>query len=297
LREAKTLAFQCIEAAEKEELGYESTYIKMSMALVEAALNERESAIRYSMDAIDKFREFGTTGLSLGLAYETRARVAVITENREDFLAFAQLCAKQYQTGHNPALTAKYERLIQEARCAEFSVSSDVATAAYLDDYTERAGNSVSATLGTCQGPEERAERALSMFVERCGCLGGFLYTMQKDGPTLSALNGYQNPPPEMDSLVADHLDAELREVDEVTVATAEATENSKAAEAWRGPNGERYFPLTLGHNSDIGFLITGVVVLCLDPSSRLNFPAQLLPLVSKSLLDAGDVVTSIAAT
>ena len=134
------------------------------------------------------------------------------------------------------------------------------------------------------------------MFVERSGCLGGFLYTMQKGGPTLTARNGHQNPPPDMDSLVAGYLDTELREGDDVTVATAEATQNSKAIETWRGPNGERYFPLTLGHNSSIGFLITGVVVLCLDPLNKLNFPAQLLPLVSKSLLDAGDVVTSIAA-
>ncbi len=296
LQEAKTLGLQYLEAAEEEGLSYESAYIKMSLALVEAARNEHENAIRYSMEAIDKFKQYGTTGLSLGLAYETRARVAVITEDDQDFATFAQLCAKQYQTGDNPALTAKYEKLIQEARFAEFSISSDLATVAKLDDYTERAGNSVSATLGTCQGPEERAERALSMFVERSGCLGGFLYTMQEDGPTLSARNGHQNPPPEMDSLVADHLDAELREVDDVTVATAEATQNSKAVETWRGPNGERYFPLTLGHNSDLGFLITGVVILCLDPLNKLNFPAQLLPLVSKSLLDAGDVVTSIAA-
>jgi hypothetical protein len=217
-------------------------------------------------------------------------------EDTEDFRTFARLCATQYQTGHNPALTAKYERLIQEARFADFSVSSQLATAVKLDDYTERSSKSVSATLGTCQGPEERAERALSMFVERSGCLGGFLYTMQEDGPSLVARNGHQNPPPEMDSLVADHLNTELREVDDVTVATAEATENSKAVETWRGPNGERYFPLTLGHNSDIGFVITGVVVLCLDPLNRFNFPTQLLPLVSKSLLDAGDVVTSIAA-
>ena len=67
---------------------------------------------------IQSWKSLGTVGLNLGLAYETRARVALAMKEQQDFATYARLCAEHYRAKRNPALAAKYARLIHEAEKA-----------------------------------------------------------------------------------------------------------------------------------------------------------------------------------
>ncbi len=296
LGQAKALGDEASEAAEREGLDHLTRHIRQPLALVEATLKQFEAAIRLSENVVHALQAMGTTGVLLGTAYETRARVAIMMKDGESFATYARLCAKQYRAGHNPALTAKYERLVQEARQAALIVSPDVARAADLDEQTARGASSVATALGACKEPMERAERALAMIVKQSGCLGGLLYALQKDGPVLTAQVGDRRPPAEIDSLVTSHLSAELEDADEVTVTTADKAEGPPIERAWNGLDGEKFVPVLLAHEAETGYAITGVVVLCVDPSEKFNIPFRLLPVLSRSLRETGDVITAVAA-
>jgi hypothetical protein len=61
--------------------------------------------------------------------------------------------------------------------------------------------------------------------------------------------------------------------------------------------DGERFLPGIVAHRTGEGLAITALVVLCENPAEKLAMPYELFPILSKSLFDAGDVVTAIAAT
>jgi hypothetical protein len=54
-------------------------------------------------------------GLHRGALYEARAKVAVMAGDRAGFAHYADRCSTEYRLGRNPALVAKYERLMQFA--------------------------------------------------------------------------------------------------------------------------------------------------------------------------------------
>jgi hypothetical protein len=68
--------------------------------------------------AIESWKNAGATGLNLGLVYENRARIAIILNDSDVFDIHSKRCAEEYLGKNNPALAAKYDKLIQEARKA-----------------------------------------------------------------------------------------------------------------------------------------------------------------------------------
>ncbi len=295
--DVKVLAHEGLQAVEREQLGVLGCYFKEPLALAEAALNEFDRAVEHAQAVIDTHEASAAHGLALGSAYETRARVAITMGDHSSFRTYAQLCAEQYRAGQNQALTAKYEKLMEEAQRADLRVSSDLAGAADFAQEGQRTAAMVSTMLGACQGPGERARRTLALLVEAAGCAGGLLYTLQDQGPTLAAQQGKHQPPAQIDSLVTAYLSAEVDASDDVTVTEADVADRAPTDGAWVSPDGHRFVPLVLAHDGDAGFTVAGVVVFCAHPNHKLDIPFRLLPVLSRSLLEAGDVVTARAAT
>lgn len=123
-------------------------FIEAPLALVEEQLGCHEQA-RVRLDAVVESREGGGfQGATLGWAYEARARLALLQRDEVTFEKYAMLCRQQYRkTGGNPALAAKYERLMQEARSAGAAVTPELA---------EELTRSTSATLSEVHTTLER---------------------------------------------------------------------------------------------------------------------------------------------
>ncbi len=294
--EAEALGQEAVEAAEREELGSRIAYLRQPVALAQAALGEFDAAVENCKAVIDCLEELGATGLVLGSAFETRARVALMMSDHEGFVTYLRLCAQQYRVGQNPALTAKYEKLMTEARRTSVDLSSDLGLSSASSDQGQQAMHAIGTLLQACHGRQHRAERALTMLVDKGRFAGGLLYTMQDDGVSRAAESGDQPPPVDVDALVAAYLSAELDEAEDVTITEADLAEGSADAGVWKGPDGQRFVPVTLGHDTEAGFAITGVAVLCVDPAKEPAIPFRLLSVVSQSLLEAGDAVTAFAA-
>jgi hypothetical protein len=74
----------------------------------------------------------GVTGLHLGAAYETRARVAILTGDRAAFDEYAALTARFFRYAAGSPVGARYVTLLAQARDAE-SLRSRAALRAVID--------------------------------------------------------------------------------------------------------------------------------------------------------------------
>jgi serine/threonine protein kinase/predicted ATPase len=117
-QEAHTEGWRYLKAADPQDFSYVRHFIAVPLAVIEARLGNEDSAINLSTDAIDHWNALGVTGVTLGLAYEARARVAIYTDDPKNFRSYAKLCQQQYRVGEVPALAAKYQKMEQDARQA-----------------------------------------------------------------------------------------------------------------------------------------------------------------------------------
>jgi tetratricopeptide (TPR) repeat protein len=295
-QEALARGKHMLEQAEAEALHSLRHYIETPLALAHAALGEHEAAIARLQRVIEQFERLGSAGVPLGNAYEARARVAVLMNDTASFRRYSALCAEQYRAGHNPALTAKYERLLLFARKWRVYVSSDLERAAdHKQLHQSDVGSHVATLLGQCHGPAERAQETLRVLVAHCGAAGGFLYVLQSGGPILRAQLGDKQPPAELDTQVARHVAAELTAVDEATATVAPDAVTSRELERWSTADGTQLVPMVLAHESAEGFVITGVAALLPSADGVFQSPEALLRILSRALLEAGDAVTAIA--
>lgn len=295
--EAKERGEKYLALGEQENLGVVSNQIRIALALVQAKLGEYESAIGQLETAANQFKAIGITGLNLGIVYETRARVAVLMHDDEGFRTYAKRCSEQYRTGNNRALAAKYHKLMQEARQAKIQVSDDLARAVeYHQPDPEILLTLLTNALSDCEGPLGRAERVLDVLIKQSKCLGGFLYTMQKEGPVLLAQIGQQTRPVEMDTMVRNRISAEMDENMDITINSAEMTTCSYNKGYWAGQRDEKYYPLLIAHSTPQGLAITGMAVMLVDSSTQCNFPREAVAVISKLLFEAGDVAIVYAA-
>jgi tetratricopeptide (TPR) repeat protein len=100
------------------------------LALAEASAVDPAAGAARLDQLIEREIASGTSGLALGCLYETRASIALLQDDSEAFERFAQLTAAQYRPGRNPALIAKYERLMDVARRRGLRLSAELPRAA-----------------------------------------------------------------------------------------------------------------------------------------------------------------------
>ncbi len=288
--EARQIGYESLAEAERQDIRTPSNDIRMPLALIEAKLGEYESAVRHAETAIGNYKALGATGLNLGMAYEVRARVASLMEDQKAFGEYAQLCSEQYRAGHNPVLTAKFEKLVHQAGRSKLVVADAVEPGAFITRYSMESLTSLRDSLLTAtSGSEARLQRALEALVKEGPCLGGFLYTMDKDGPALRCRSGDCTPPPNMQAIVAQYVQSETDESGDVTMTVADLGEAASSQLEWTNHRGEQYVPVLLGHDADDGFCITGAAVLLPKPDRPFVLPAKSAAIVSSALLEAGD--------
>jgi len=292
-KEAKQKGDEFLKTAVETNLDINVTIIKRALALAEAKLGNFESAIRLAQSVIDQTKASDITGLNLGLAYETRARVAIGTNDDANFAIYAQLCAEQYKTGHNPALAAKYEKLMHEARQAKLSVSPGLANAAevsLIPIHSRLYESTVVSIFDDYTDSRERARHILQLLVEHCNCSSGLLYLMKNDGPELSAQSTALIPTAELNTKVHAWMLEELADDDSVVTAVDDSDNASDESTKWTSSGGEQYRPLLLCHYKKQEFVVTGFALLLLDPDKPFTYADELVSTISKTLLDSGEV-------
>ncbi len=294
--EAKSFGIQALQQAQETDLGYMNNYIRMPLALTEAKLGNFEEAIKTAQAAIDIFESLGSTGINLGLAYETRARVALLMKDPESYKKYSELCSVQFCQKGKRALVAKYEKLVHDAHDREHGIltykSSEADGTDRDEAYWERL---LFEKLSSCESFSEQALRILEVIVQSSNVSEGYLYTMQQNGPLLSAQIGSGPPLKEINATARNYLLAEIEDSLEVTVTSVGMDSTMRSVTAWTGTNSKTYRPLLIGHHAKEGYAITGLAVLPMAIGNEFRLPYEIVTKISRHLLDSGHVTLHVA--
>jgi tetratricopeptide (TPR) repeat protein len=292
IEEAKEVGEKSLREAREKVGEVETLVIRIPYSVILAKLGEFESAIQQFILTDEKGRQLKMTGINPGMAYEFRAEVAILMKDEAGFRTYAKSCAEQLQKSHYSVLAARYEKLLQKARDAGLVVSEDLvyADGTFEDESDSNVQTIVSEMLTQCHNPIKRAQRTLELIVEQSKSAGGFLYSVQESGLTLRAQSDENPPPDEMDKMVHDYLMAEVEGYNDVTMTCADLGAPTKNVVNWESHLDKNYFPVLLGHNTEEGYIITGVAILYTDQETFYNVPFETVDALSKFLYRAGDV-------
>ena len=219
--EAIANAFATIEQQERARLSGPTEYLMQVAGEVLHAAGRDEEARDWVDRAITSYERQGRRGINIGCCFEIRARIAAALGNSMDFELYAQRCAREYRSGHNDALTAKYERLMRFGHECGIRASSSVQQAASFSLYPATMASdqlTVAAELRTCGTSYDRALRALRMVLDAVSAQSGVLYGMQGGALRLLASADDKPPPDALESFAAAFLQAELEDSGTATV-------------------------------------------------------------------------------
>jgi tetratricopeptide (TPR) repeat protein len=170
--EAKRAGLRYMEEGTAAGLLEMRDHLNVPLALAEAKLGEYDAALERLDETIRTREELGSTGLNLGWAYETRARVAIWMRDQAGFVRASAACGREYGHGRGGSTFApKYEALRAEARQAGLTSASELPPPAPAD--------SVASYLSTLSGNtavEDRMVLALTLIVSASGAKSGALY-------------------------------------------------------------------------------------------------------------------------
>jgi hypothetical protein len=290
LEEARTLAHRWLAELEAAGAAESSGGIVSWLALTEAALGNRGVAISLADMMVRGTEAAQVTGVHAGLAHETRARVAIMLGEAADFERARSRCAAELKRGSDPAMSARYERLLRDAH--SHGVGSDAepqASHSFGDSHAPEAVDAESiqlrAALATCRGLEERARCLLEALACDCEASSGLLYVAANGAMSLRASYGTAAANAGLDSQIEALCGRGLeRQPGQITSPSLEAT----AEAAPHGPESPyRSFLLTDERSGET--LLVGIALL--EPGfDRTAGPSKrLLRLATETLLELGD--------
>lgn len=269
-----------ITAATRAELGASALYW-ISLALCVAEAKSGELAAAYTAETlIEQCLATGAVGLKLGLAYEARARVAVLQSDAASCERYQTLCAQALEKAGNPALSAKLRKL---KRHAQRRLLASDAPMLPLSEHSMAA--SVKTRLRASHDRATRARDMLSILAEHSGAREGYLYVMHDEVPVWVASQGLNEPEQSLCTMVQQYVLAELHADAQSTGATEHALPADWTASAEGG-----YRPVLLSHYARTGHTITGVALLVVPLDRPFVHPGQVAAQISQVAQEVGDV-------
>ena len=239
----------------------------------------------------------GVTGVHLGLAYETRARVASAGQDSAAFELHASKCATQFSSSANRALVGRYAALIREAKQASVELTPDVPDPEDLELSKTQSEllSQITNMMKACGTPHARAQRTLELLLTQSGVSQGFLYGIRGQTPMIAASIGPSEPPANVDTLAREYLFSEIHEQDVTKSAEELQDSSSEGANDWVGERGERYRAVLLSHATDDGYVVVGMALLVIESGMSFVYPARLASDLSRFAFDSGDVSVLLA--
>jgi hypothetical protein len=284
---------RAVDTAEAIGLRVMRAHIEAPLAVAEAKLGDVERAVERLERGIRLREDYGLQGVALGWVYEVRARIALWMDDPDAFERYAQLCARQYnKSGGDPALAAKYERLMTEARQRGVATRVEIgqavdrqATAARTQlTVAEEAARAIRAALEACGSRAERIVRALELLTSGASAVNAELYLVEHGALVVAATTAA--------GLGAETRTAALARLlqvggDESTVMT-----DALALQGPSQPDGSEtaVWPMLLAAPRAGKTAAVGVVALHFAAHASVRLPLEVATAVALALIDAGDV-------
>jgi hypothetical protein len=256
-----------VQLAEAHGLISSRHQVEVPFAEAEALLGMGERARARLERVLEETRAHGTRGLFLGVIHEAGARLALLTRDAERFAHHYAACAQHLKYGKSPALTARLDRLIDQARDAAIAPARDTGT-------LELSATLVAQQMSSCQG-DERGARALKLLMTATGASAGHLFKVGEEGLTkLASFSAVPSPPYLQDFLLRYLQSAEV--VNDQTVDVSLYTSIDEANLTLE--------PVLLSTTRDEERVVAGVAALSFAGGRRWPAP-QLLETIAEQLL------------
>ena len=217
----------------------------------------------------------------------------MIVGDADDFEDARARCAAELKRGHDPAMRARYERLLRDAHHhgmhgGDAAAEPEAQLSLPDSDAVEAVGGEsaqLRAALAACRGPEERARRLLEALASDCEATSGLLYVAANGAMSLCASYGAANAGSGLDSQIEALCGGALtRDPDQLASPALEATADAS-------PHGlpSPYRSFLLIDESGGETLLVGIALL--EPGfDRTAAPSKrLLRLATETLLELGD--------
>jgi tetratricopeptide (TPR) repeat protein len=299
--EARERGREYLEVCEQAELVTTSDHIYTATAQAHARAGDGVEALRIMGTAIERGEKLGKEGLALGTLYEARARVAAFMGDRSAFDHFAGLCADEYAKGKNPLLSARFARLIEEARHQELGpIESSKEMSQLIAAESQVRYETIYSRMHECVDTSDRARCALTLLLQNLDSFTGYLFGVRADGISLLAGLPETLPDDELFDWATSHLYAEIEADAEMTATQDREEEGREDAAAYSSPThrytdheGRHFEPLPLFSFRDPKPKIAALLVFHV-PSGPRNAPDKsLISEIADQLLEHGDVGAS----
>jgi predicted Ser/Thr protein kinase len=261
-----------------------------SRALVRAAGGDSAAAVEELEREIKAAEQDGVTGMLACTLYEARARVAIQMDDRVAFKRYIRKLGATYGRGTS-GLRARYEQLSLAARRALMSVPPQPLPREEADH-----SSMVTAQVASLPTSEQRFARALRLLTSAAKSQRGFLFGMQKSGLRLAACLGETEAPEGMIDMLAFFLNAELDSTEAVPHTVTGMFASAPDMVAWINDGQHLYYPVLLSCVNGSRRVVSAVAAIALPVQRTPDLSAELLSELSRSLLEAGDVVGANAA-
>ena len=258
----------------------------VALALSEAQAGLCEDAARNIESALGCAEREGIGGVPLGIVHEAAARLAIRNGDAAAFERASSECARFLLAGGNAALTAKYDRLLQEARAAGLSQ----VRAHHAAEGTAPQVLAVLSLLQEAQDDAARANIALDVLAAHYRAGAGCLFGVTPQGPELLARVGTLVSDEQLRAMVAEYLSAELTDTEIVTLTQADARAARGSANIWTLGDNAAYIPVLLHGRRGAEQLLCAVAVLRLETPPSSSPEPRLLQALGQVLLDGNKI-------
>jgi hypothetical protein len=244
---------------------------------------------------ISEHTALAVVGLQLGYAYEVAARIAIIERDADAFRRFAMLASEQYRPGKSSVLGALYERLMDEGRKAGLVDASPAEVRQAVREAAWSSNTYLALLIAECDGPRERAERALGLLCDGDPPTRGHLLVTREGGLVLAASNAACTSVTEIVAFATACLDRESQANSMETGAIPTDSLGTLSAE-WRDKEGTDYEIVLLATTISDTFCIGGVALLAKRGEPRAGKLATLADAIARTLITSGDAISVAAA-
>ncbi len=283
--ESLALARELVAYAESEDfepVNLVRFYVALALSEAEAGLTgEAAESIERSLRCVER-EEIG--GVPLGIVFEAQARVALRNGDARGFEEASQRCASYLLPLENPALTAKYERLMQRARAAGFSPEQGISGAQRERD-TQRPTHPALSRLSAVDDHDARAKLVLESLTTHYGTESGWLFGVTAAGACAMASTGDIASGVELRARVDAYLSAELASTEMATATLHDERAAAGGDHVWTVNHETSFLPLLLRARRGQDHLISGVVLVRLGDSLPLPPASELLHALGQALL------------
>lgn len=230
----------------------------------------------------------GARGVVVGLAHDTRARVAIAARDEASLRRHAELCSKEYSAVHeNANLSAKYERLLRAAAAAGMPLDAQPGAQAHEQPPQDPARTVYSRML-TCVSPAERSEKGLQLLLEATGASAGHLFGLRSGRLSWLAGGDATEPSAALVRTLETFMQHELEDESRGRV-TLQPAALASVVDDW----GREFVPLVLRGKHRGEAMIAGLVALHYEDDEQPPRRRAMLEAIIDALI-AGDIVDPI---